>query len=324
MNPVSPSGPARAALAAAIGCVFALATLSGCAWDPSRPFDRDAPLVKEAIGDLDAGDAGSAASRLEDYLSTGACKDGIIGTPELLKRRADGTFDLGLALFRIGEQYGHRFGEEEATEGVTEASRARRHAQIECARRVVQAIAEDDTVPGDMRARAHYLSGNLAFLDGAYEDAVTAYDRALVLTPGEPDSGDPLGRDAAFNRAIALRRIDDKKDAGSDASPPQDGSSDASREPDGGRDGGQDASRDSGGADGASPSGGEDAGRDAESPPEPPPDAGQEPPREAGAAPPPSLDEDQRMLDQLENAPTLQQEEAKRFGKKRVRGMADK
>ena len=31
-----------------------------------------------------------------------------------------------------------------------------------------------------------------------------------------------------------------------------------------------------------------------------------------------------RMLDQLENAPTLQQEEAKRHGKKRVRGMADK
>jgi hypothetical protein len=34
--------------------------------------------------------------------------------------------------------------------------------------------------------------------------------------------------------------------------------------------------------------------------------------------------EDERMLDQLENAPTLQQEEAKRFGKKRVRGTADK
>lgn len=303
-------------------CLVALASLAGCAWDPSRPFDRDAPRVKEAIADLDAGDASSAASRLEDYLSTGECKDGIIGTPDLLKRRADGTLDLGLALFRIGEHYGHRFGEEETPEGVTEAMRAKRHAQIECARRVVQAIAEDDALPGDMRARAHYLSGNLAFLDGAYEDAVMAYDRALVLTPGEPDSGDPVGRDAAFNRAIALRRIEDKKDAGPDASPPGDASSDASHAGDGG--GGQDASRDSGGGDGAAPGGGEDAGKDAESPPPPPPDAGPEPPREAGAAPPPSLDEDQRMLDQLENAPTLQQEEAKRFGKKRVRGMADK
>jgi len=298
-----------------------LASISGCAWDPSRPFDRDAPRVKEALADLDAGDASSAASRLEDYLSTGECKEGIIGTPDLLKRRADGTFDLGLALFRIGEQYGHRFGDEETTQGVTEAIRAKRHAQIECARRVVQAIAEDEGLPNDMRARAHYLSGNLAFLDGAYEDAVSAYDRALVLTPGEPDSGDPVGRDAAFNRAIALRRIEDKKDAGPDASPPGDASSDASREPDGG---GQDASRDAAGGDGAAPKSGEDAGRDADSPPSPPPDAGPEPPREAGASPPPSLDEDQRMLDQLENAPTLQQEEAKRVGKKRVRGMADK
>jgi hypothetical protein len=312
----------RASPLLAASLLVALASLAGCAWDPSRPFDRDAPLVKEAIGDLDAGDAGSAATRLEEYLSTGECKDGIIGTPESLKRRSDGTLDLGLALFRIGEQYGHRFGEEETTQGVTEALRAKRHAQIECARRVVQAIAEDDAVPGDMRARAHYLSGNLAFLDGDYEDAVTAYDRTLVLTPAEPDSGDAVGRDAAFNRAIALRRIDDKKDAGPDSGP-QDGSSDASREPDGGRDGGQDAAKDSGGGDGSSPSGGQDGGQDAGSP-QTPPDGGQEPPREAGAAPPPSVDEDQRMLDQLENAPTLQQEEAKRLGKKRVRGMADK
>jgi tetratricopeptide (TPR) repeat protein len=303
-------------------------TISGCAWDPSRPFDRDAPRGKEALADLDAGDASSAASRLEDYLSTGECKEGVIGTPDLLKRRADGTFDLGLALFRIGEQYGHRFGDEETTQGVTEAIRAKRHAQIECARRVVQAIAEDEGLPGDMRARAHYLSGNLAFLDGAYENAVSAYDRALVLTPAEPaprdasasTSGDPVGRDAAFNRAIALRRIEDKKDAGSDAAPPPGDAS--SREPDGG--GQDDASRDAGGGDGAAPKGGEDGGKDADSPPPPPPDAGPEPPREAGAAPPPSLDEDQRMLDQLENAPTLQQEEAKRVGKKRVRGMADK
>jgi tetratricopeptide (TPR) repeat protein len=303
-----------------------LTSISGCAWDPSRPFDRDAPRVKEALADLDAGDASSAASRLEDYLSTGECKEGVIGTPDLLKRRPDGTFDLGLALFRIGEQYGHRFGDEETTQGVTEAIRAKRHAQIECARRVVQAIAEDEGLPDDMRARAHYLSGNLAFLDGAYENAVAAYDRALVLTPGQPverdasasTSGDPVGRDAAFNRAIALRRIEDKKDAGSDASPPGDASS---RAPDGG---GQDASRDAAGGDGAAPKSGEDGGRDADSPPPPPPDAAPEPPREAGAAPPPSLDEDQRMLDQLENAPTLQQEEAKRVGKKRVRGMADK
>ncbi len=308
---------------AAVLAVLSTLCLTACAWDPSRPFDRDAPAVKEAIAELDGGDAGTAASRLEDYLSTGACKDGIIGTPDLIKRRADGTFDLGLSLFRIGEQYGRRFGEEEDDAGVSEATRAKRHAQIECARRVVQAIADDELVPGELRARAQYLEGNLAFLDGAYEDAVRSYDRALVLSPGEPaDAGDPVGRDAAYNRAIALRRIeDDKKDSGSDAS------GDASRQPDAGHDAGRDASKDSGAEDGASggQDAGEDSGKDAEPPPPPPPDGGEPPPpREAGAPPPPSTDEDQRMLDQLENAPTLQQEEAKRFGKKRVRGMADK
>jgi hypothetical protein len=322
--------PYLAALKTAAGIVvLALGTLgslapTGCGWDPSRPFDRDAPTVREAVGELDGGDASTAASRLEEYLSTGPCKDGIIGTPDVLKRRADGTFDLGLSLFRIGEQYGHRFGDEEDDAGMSEALRAKRHAQIECARRVVQALVDDESLPGELRARAHYLEGNLAFLDGAYDDAVRSYDRALVLSPGEADSGDAVGRDAAYNRAIALRRIEDeKKDSGSDAS--RDAGGDASRDSDGGRDTHPDASKDSGGRDSATAGqdGGDSSGKDAE-PPRPPPDAGEPPPREAGAPPPPSPDEDQRMLDQLENAPTLQQEEAKRFGKKRVRGMADK
>jgi hypothetical protein len=293
--------------------------LVGCGWDPSRPFDRDSPVVKEALGELDAGDASAAVGRLEDYLSTGTCKDGSIGTPDLLRRRPDGTLDLGLSLFRIGEQFGRRFGEEEIDAGVSADAREQRHAQVECARRLVQAIGDAASGSVDVRARAHYLEGNLAFLDGAYEDAVRAYDQALVLTPGMPDGGDPVGRDAAWNRSIALRRIEDRKDAGNDAS--QDASQDASSRdsgspsPDAGngpRDSGQDSS-----------SGERDAGQDAGPPPQEP-DASPEP-REAGAQPPPpSTNEDERMLDQLENAPTLQQEEAKRLGKKHVRGMADK
>ena len=89
----------RALLAASLACA---AAISACGWDVSRPFDRDAPAVKQAIAELDAGDAASATGLLEDYLSTGACKDGNIGTPDQLKRRSDGTFDLGLALFRTG------------------------------------------------------------------------------------------------------------------------------------------------------------------------------------------------------------------------------
>jgi hypothetical protein len=303
-----------------------LLLLAACGWNPSRPFDREAPGVREALGDLDAGDAGSAASRLEDYLSTGPCKDGSIGTPDLLKRRVDGTFDLGLSLFRVGERYGRRFGEEEIDAGVSEDARAQRHAQVECARRVVDAIADDGAVAPELRARARYLDGNLAFLDGDYESAVRAYDRALVIQPGEADAADSVGRDAAWNRAIALRRIEDKKDAGSDAA--ADASQDAAKDsgqPDASRGDGGDSRPDGGSDGGSAPDAGSSGGQDSGPQPQSePPDAAPDP-KEAGAQqPPPNRDEDERMLDQLENAPTLQQEEAKRAGKRRVRGIADK
>jgi tetratricopeptide (TPR) repeat protein len=297
--------------------VIALAACSAaCGWNPSRPFDRDAPGVKSAIADLDARDAASAASRLEEYLSTGPCSEGSIGVPDLLKRRPDGTLDLGLALFQVGERYGRRFGEEEVKEGADENLHAKRHAQIECARRVLEAL-EGDAVDPLLRARARYLEGNLEFLDGEYEDAVQAYDRALVLAPAWADGGDAVGNDAAWNRAIALRRIDDEKDAGKDASPgdaasPDSGPSDASGG-DGASSGGRDASRpqdDEGGSD-------HDAG-----PPPPPPDASPPPPDASQPPPPLSRSEDEKMLDQLENAPTLQQEEAKHH--KRRPGMVDK
>ncbi len=310
---------AFAPLLLACGCAAAVAA---CGWDPSHPFDRPAPAVTQAVAELAGGDAASAATKLEDYLSTGACKDGNIGTPDVLAKRPDGTFDLGLSLFRIGEQYGRRFGEEEIEAGVDDQVRQLRHAQVECARRIAEAIADDGSVPLDLRARARYLSGNLAFLDGDYEDAVRAYDRALVLAPGMVDGGDPLGRDAAWNRAIALRRIEDKKDAGQDASQNQDAARDASQDAqqEAGRDGS--SGQDSGGG---PPEAGSEGGQDAAQPPQQQPEAG--PPQQPDAGPPPpqpATDEDDRMLDQLENAPTLQQEEAKRAGKKRVRGMADK
>jgi len=311
--------------AVVLGSALVCAALAACGWDPSRPFDRDAPAVKQAIAELDGGDAGSAAGTLEDYLSTGPCKEGNIGAPDVLKRRPDGTFDLGLSLFRLGEQFGRRFGEEEIDAGVDDGTRALRHAQIECARRIVEAIADDPSVPLELRARARYLEGNLAFLDADYEGAVRAYDRALVLSPGQNDAGDSVGRDAAWNRAIALRRIEDKKDAGQDASPDaQDSGQDA--RPDAPQDGGQDAhdsGHDAGGDSGSPPpEGGSDSGSDGSPPPQSP-DGGSEPDA-ATPPPPPTTSEDERMLDQLESAPTLQQEEAKRAGKKRVRGMADK
>jgi hypothetical protein len=311
----------RVLRALAVGCAVP-ALVAGCGWDPSRPFDREAPPVQAALRDLDAGDAGAAVAALEDYLSTGTCKDGNIGTPDGLKKRPDGTYDLGLSLFRMGERFGRRFGEEEIEAGVTGDMRDQRHAQVECARRLVEIVAADPATPPELRPLARYLEGNLAFLDGAYEDAVRAYDQALVLAPGVVDGGEEVGRDAAYNRAIALRRIEDRKDAAApDAS--RDGASSDASSGDSGNGGPKDGS--TAGPDGSK--GGEDGGRDASQQPQDRPDA--EPPEshpDAGAPPPPpqGTNEDERMLDQLENAPTLQQEEARRSGKKRVRGMADK
>ena len=39
-----------------------------------------------------------AATKLEDYLSTGACKEGAIGLPDAVRKRPNGAFDLGLSL----------------------------------------------------------------------------------------------------------------------------------------------------------------------------------------------------------------------------------
>jgi tetratricopeptide (TPR) repeat protein len=293
-----------------------------CGWNPSRPFDRESPEVRSAIKSLaDGGDATVAAKGLEDYLSTGPCADGNIGTPELLKKRADGTFDLGLSLFKLGEAYGRRFGDEEQDSGPAEV-KGLRGAEVGCALRILGQIAHDESVPLDLRARARYLEGNLDFLDGKYEEAVHAYDEALTLAPGS-DAGDPVGRDAAWNRAIALDREENKKkDAGHDASTP-DASHDASHDSggqDSGHDGGQDGSsgpKDSG--ESSHDSGGQDSGK---------PDAGQPPPpkgQDAAPPPPPRANEDERMLDQLENAPTVQQEAAKKLAARhKVRGMADK
>jgi hypothetical protein len=307
----------RRTLAALVLALTPAAVLA-CSWDPSRPFDREAPAVKDAITLLDAGDASTAALVLEDYLSTGACKEGSIGLPDSVRRLPNGSFDLGLALFKVGESFGQRFGDEEVDAGLSDAVHQKRAGQIACALEIAQNVASDSTAPIDLRARARYLEGNLDFLGGDYEAAVRAYDEAIGLSPGMLDGGDPVGRDAAWNRAIALRRIEDQKDSGT-----PDGSPGDSGRPDGG---GGDASRPDGGGggDSAAPQepdsgGGNDAGDDAAQPPPPsPPDAG--PP------PPPKETQDERILDQLENAPTVQEEDAKRRAQnhRRVRGMEDK
>lgn len=327
------------------GFVAVLATslaVAACGWDPSRPFEREAPEVNQAIASLDAGDPKNAAATLQEYLKTGACEEGSIGTPERVKERPNGTFDLGLALFGIAESFGHRFGDEENDAGFLDPNmKGMRAGQVECALRVVRAIAADPGQALDLRARAHYLEGNLLFLNANYEEAVRAYDKALALAPGMGDAGpigasdggrfeaDPVGRDAAWNRAVALRRIEDKKDAGKDAESDadSDGGDGGGQGDDGGQDGGGNDGGDDAGPDGGGGDDGDDAGQDAGGqPPKPDPKDDDEKSRDAAPPPPPSRQsQDERILDQLENAPTVQQEDAKRRAeKRRVRGMADK
>jgi tetratricopeptide (TPR) repeat protein len=332
---------------------------AGCSgWDPRSPFERRSPEVDKALEDLDAGQLQSAEEALEKYLGTGACGDGGIGLPDTVRQKPNGAFDLGLTLFYLGERFGHRFGDEESTDGGEpgEAQQAaQRGAEIDCALVIVRALASDPKVPAELRARAYYLAGNLEFLRKKYEDAVKFYDQALAIVPGlfEEAGGDGIGRDAAWNRAIALRRIEDQKDAGNDASPDaspdaadgsdgDDGSdgSDAADASDGndaadgsdgdaGDDGGKDGGEDGGNKDGGDPDSGKgdagnedggkgDAGSDDASAPKP--EQHRAKPEES-----PAPQQDERMLDQLEEAPTYQEQEAKaRAGVRRGRGMEDK
>jgi Ca-activated chloride channel family protein len=317
-----------------IGVVAAgMMLVLGCGWSPSRPFERQAPEVKMAVAALDGGDAASAETLLESYLATGSCSDGGFGVPEKVRQKPFASLDLGLALFHLGERYGRRFGDEERVRDggpspAEEQLAELRNGEVECALRVVLAIANEADVPIELRARAHYLAGNLEFLRHAYAEAVRHYDEALKLVPGMVDGGDTVGQDAAWNRAIALERIEEekKRDAGHDASqqpdapPSQDASQEKQSRPDGSQsnEGGNNDDKKEGGRPPPNDAGG---GRDANDQPKPESQDAGPPPEQ----PPPSVNQDERMLDMLESAPTFQQQDAKnRIRGRKFRGSADK
>jgi hypothetical protein len=179
----------------------------------------------------------------------------------------------------------------------------------------------------------------LGFLEREWKTAIEDYDKALKLIPGvAADAGDSIGRDAAWNRALALRHQDEdeKKDAGpdgsdADADAPQDSPNDSQDDAkndapsDAPSDGPQEAGAD--GGDGGDPNKGKDAGSDAgEDAGNKDPNEGKDAGAEDAAQPQPTQqNQDDRMLDNFEQAPTWQREEAKsRANGRRVRGMQDK
>ncbi|MES1173017.1 MAG: VWA domain-containing protein [Myxococcales bacterium] len=328
----------KAAAATSVGLVLSLAFVAACGKSTDKLFERHAPNVDQAIADYDAGDAGSAVSLLEGYLATGKCENGEIGTPDPVRERPNASFDLGLGLFKLAERFGRRFGEEEpigdgGTTPQQDAELGQRNQGVECALRILRLVASDSSTPVEFRARAHYLAGNLEFLRRDYKAAVKEYELALRLIPGLPeDAGDGIGRDAAYNRAIALRRIEDEENKKKDAEPPPDGGQpDSGDQPDSGKqnpDGGNDDKKNDDKDKDKDKDKQKDAGPDGgNQPPKPQdqPDGGQEPPK---PKPEPSqgANQDDRMLDMLEHAPTMQEQDAKnRAVQGRTRsGMEDK
>ena len=347
----------------ALAAGLCLGWLAACGWDPRKPFERLSPEVDRAIAELDGGQPEAANARLSDYLTASKCDGGGILVPGAADA-SSASFDLGLSLFELAERFGRRFGDAVMSRDGGPSQEEKQLAllrgdQVECARAVLESILSRGDLSPEFEARARYLRGNLAFLDGRWDDAIKDYDKALRIIPGlKSDAGDGVGRDAAWNRALALRHKDDddRNDAGSDADggdgdsgdadaadgsdgdadadaeagndadadAPQDAPGDRDGSNDGPEDGPKEAASDA--ADSGPEGGGGDAAGDAPTDGSKESGAGPEGGAEdAGAPAPANGSQDDRILDQFEQAPTWQREEAKSKGQgRKVRGMQDK
>ncbi|HSC86752.1 MAG TPA: VWA domain-containing protein [Polyangiaceae bacterium] len=374
----------------ATAVLLVLSTL-GC--EPvDRLFERESPLVNEAIAALERGERDAATELLTNYLETGRCEAGVLGVGERAQKYGDASFDLALALGGAKEAGasgtagpggltlppglapptapgqtvpgqsapGHnapgQSGSGQAPAGAKES--------IECSLRLLGPIAEQTLHPAELRARALYLMGNLESSREDYRAAVRAYDRGLLLAPGLPAEGpgDPIGRQLAHNRAFALRRALEKEKKEQEEKDKQDEQQNSSQDPSQGdkdqkdqpdpnqqdqqkpddqqgdqqkpdsKDGDQkDQKPDS--KDGDQKDQQPDA-KDGDQKGDPKEQPGQQSDKQDGQAPQPSgnqadgapqqgqpgpsVSQDDRILDLLEQAPTLQQDQAKKHAVGRI------
>ncbi len=303
--------------------------LFGCEDTEQRVFTRYSPVVDEAVQALERGaDAGIANELLTEYLSTGKCNEGTLGTPAQVRDLPYATLDLSLTLFRLAERYGAKFGEPAppAEDPNAAGLLAKRSEEVDCALRLVRIIAADTEVPLELRAQAYYLSGNLEFLRYDYRAAVESYDQAIALYPGGAgDAGTELGTKAAFNRAIALQRAkeeDENKPPEPDAGkpPPSDGGQPNDDEDQDEGDQSDDQDQQQQDDDQEQKQDDQKQNQDEQKDQQQQPEEGkneqqqqgqdQQPPpaasSQAAAPKPPSLSQDERVLDQLERAPMFQ------------------
>lgn len=312
-----------------------LTGLTSCEGGLKDPFIRRAPDVEKALLAADAGDAGAAVALLEQYLATGKCANGSIGTPDSILNKHNAALDLGLALFQLAERFGGRFGDPSAPNGQQDPAQqqvlAQRSEQVECALRIVLPLGDLPQASIEFRARANYLAGNLYFLREEYKNAVKSYDQSLRLIPGIPgDKGDAIGRDAAWNRALALERSEREPPDAGKKDPGDAGAGDAGNQqkPDAGdnKNNTPDAGNDNKKSDKPDDKKQQpDAGNNGKSSQ---PDAGAtppEPPKPDKAAREPQ-NQDDRILDELEQTPSLHEHIAKENAQQRrgIMRMEDK
>lgn len=296
--------------------------------DYDRLFLRKSPVVEEAITALTEKNSERAIELLTTYLETGACESGVLGAGDRAKKYGDASFDLGLALHGHAKTSSSSPPPAASATLATPAPGVGDDGSIDCALRVLAPLADDEKHDVALRARVLYLMGNLELSRKKFRDAVSAFDRGLALAPGSKteDGLDPIGNDLAHNRAYALRNAleeerkkeEEKKRDESSKDDEKKGSEDEKK---------QDPSEKSDPGDEKSPNPEKNEGEEKPSEPEqkhagdgeksPSPDPNSQGDDEGKNAPPesterPSAGEDERVLEMLEQAPTLQQEDAKK------------
>jgi len=214
--------------------LLALCSL-GCD-EVDQVFERKSPVVEDAILALSRGEHEQATKKLIEYLETGPCEAGVIGVGDRARKYADASYDLALTFASAGAPGADKKPDADkkapmdpsvalsqgqipglsptpaAPPGAPPGQPEAPDPQLDCALRLLAPLGPNEALPTALRARALYLAGNLELARSQFEPAVSFYDQAILLAPGVDDPGDPVGKQIAYNRALALRLLKEQKE----------------------------------------------------------------------------------------------------------------